>query len=48
VYFPTCLGPTSKLRRCLGTTNLIDNCHSALRDRARRVKRWQSGAMAVR
>jgi transposase-like protein len=38
----------SKLRRCLGTTNLIDNGHSALRDRVRRVKHWQSGSMAVR
>ena len=42
------LGLPSKLRRCLGTTNLIDNGHSALRDRVRRVKNWQSGAMAVR
>jgi putative transposase len=38
----------SKLRRCLGTTNIIDNGHSALRDRVRRVKNWQSGAMALR
>lgn len=42
------LGLPSKLRRCLGTTNLIDNGHSALRDRVRRVRHWQSGAMAVR
>jgi putative transposase len=42
------LGLPSKLRRCLGTTNLIDNGHSALRDRVRRVKHWQSGAMALR
>jgi putative transposase len=42
------LGLPSRLRRCLGTTNLIDNGHSALRDRVRRVKNWQSGAMAVR
>jgi len=42
------LGLPSKLRRCLGTTNLIDNGHSAARDRMRRVKRWQSGAMALR
>ena len=32
----------------LGTTNLIDNGHSALRDRVRRVKHWQSGSMALR
>ena len=36
------------LRRCLGTTNIIDNSHSALRDRVRRVKNWQSGSMALR
>ena len=42
------LGLPSKLRRCLGTTNLIDNGHSAARDRMRRVKHWQSGAMALR
>jgi putative transposase len=42
------LGLPSELRRCLGTTNLIDNGHSALRDRVRRVKNWQNGAMALR
>jgi transposase-like protein len=42
------LGLTSALRRCLGTTNLIDNGHSAARDRMRRVKNWQSGEMALR
>lgn len=42
------LGLPSKLRRCLGTTNVIDNGHSALRDRVRRVRHWQSGSMAVR
>jgi putative transposase len=42
------LGLPSKLRRCLGTTNIIDNGHSALRDRVRRVRHWQSGTMAVR
>jgi transposase-like protein len=42
------LGSPSELRRCLGTTNLIDNGHSALRDRVRRVKHWQSGSMALR
>ncbi len=41
-------GLPSKLRRCLGTTNLIDNGHSAARDRMRRVKHWQSGSMALR
>jgi transposase-like protein len=42
------LGLPSKLRRCLGTTNVIDNGHSAARDRMRRVKNWQSGSMALR
>jgi transposase-like protein len=42
------LGLPSSLRRCLGTTNVIDNGHSAVRDRMRRVKNWQSGAMALR
>lgn len=42
------LGLPSKLRRCLGTTNLIDNSHSAVRERTRRVKHWTSGTMALR
>lgn len=42
------LGLPSKLRRCLGTTNLIDNSHSAVRERTRRVKHWQTGTMALR
>src|SRR5262249_50499584 len=41
-------GLTSSLRRCLGTTNLIDNGHSAARERMHRVKHWQSGEMALR
>jgi transposase-like protein len=39
---------TSALRRCLGTTNLIDIGHSAARERMHRVKNWQSGEMALR
>jgi putative transposase len=42
------LGLPSSLRRCLGTTNVIDNGHSAARNRMRRVKHWKSGAMALR
>jgi transposase-like protein len=42
------LGLPSELRRCLGTTNLIDNGPAALRDRVRRVPHWQNGAMALR
>jgi hypothetical protein len=38
----------STLRRFLGTTNLIDNAHSAARDHMRRVKNWQGGEMALR
>lgn len=37
-----------QLKRCLGTTNVIDNSHSAARQRIARVKNWQSGEMAVR
>ncbi len=42
------LGLPSKLRRCLGTTNLIDNSYSAVRQRSARVKRWRDGSMALR
>jgi len=42
------LGLPSRLCRCLGTTNLIDNGHSAARDRMHRVKHWQGGSMALR
>ncbi len=42
------LGLPAKLRRCLGTTNLIDNSHSAVRERTRRVKHWTNGNMALR
>jgi transposase-like protein len=36
------------LRRCLGTTNLIDSTDSGARQRTRRVTNWQSGSMALR
>ncbi len=42
------LGLPSQLRRCLGTTNVIDNGHSAIRQRMQRVKNWQNGTMALR
>ena len=42
------LGLPSQLRRCLGTTNLIDNGHSAIRQRMQRVRNWQNGTMALR
>ena len=37
-----------ELRRCPETTDLIENGHSALRVRVRRVRTWQSGSMALR
>ena len=42
------LGLPSSLRRCLGSTNLIDNSHSCVRERTHRVKHWQNGGMALR
>jgi transposase-like protein len=42
------LGLPSSLRRGLGTTNIIDNTHSGVRDRVRRVTNGQSGTMALR
>lgn len=42
------LGLPSSLRRCLGTTNVIDNGHSATRYRMQRVKNWKNGTMALR
>lgn len=42
------LGLPASLRRCLGTTNLIDSTDSGVRHRTRRVTNWQSGSMALR
>ena len=36
------------LRRCLGSTNLIDSSHSGMRIRTRRVGRWKNADMAPR
>lgn len=36
------------LRRCLGTTNIIENPNSGMRQRTRNVKRWRDGAMVMR
>ncbi len=36
------------LRRCLGTTNIIENPHSGVRMRTRRVSRWRDGKMVLR
>ena len=40
------LSPT--LRRCLGTTNIIESSFSGARRKVGRVKRWRDGAMVVR
>ena len=42
------LGLPGTLRRCLGTTNLIDSSHAGVRQRTRRVSNWQDGSMALR
>jgi transposase-like protein len=42
------LGLPGMLRRCLGTTNLIDSSHSGMRQRTRRVTNGQNGSMALR
>jgi len=42
------LGLPKTLRRCLGTTNIIESPNSGVRTRTRRVKNWQDHAMVVR
>lgn len=39
---------TPKLRRCLGTTNIIESPHSGVRLRTNRVSRWRNGEMVLR
>jgi len=36
------------LKRCLGSTNLIESCFSGTRNRTRRVTNWQDGSMVLR
>jgi putative transposase len=36
------------LRRCLGTTNIIENPNSGMRQRTGNVKRWRDGQMVLR
>jgi transposase-like protein len=36
----------ASLHRCLATSNIVDNPHSGVRDRTRRVCRWQPGMAA--
>jgi len=40
------LSPT--LRRCLGTTNIIESPHAGVRLRTNRVNRWRDGKMVLR
>lgn len=42
------LGLPKALRRCLGSTNVIESPNSGIRGRTRRVKNWQDHAMVVR
>lgn len=42
------LGLPKTLRRCLGSTNVIESPNSGVRSRTRRVKNWQDHAMVVR
>jgi transposase-like protein len=42
------LGLPKTLRRCLGSTNVIESPNSGIRSRTRRVKNWRDHAMVVR
>lgn len=42
------LGLPPRLRKCLGTTNVIDSTHSGVRQKIHRVTNWKNGAMALR
>jgi putative transposase len=42
------LGLSPKLRRCLGTTNLIESPNAGVRLNTRRVTRWRNGTMVLR
>ena len=42
------LGLPKTLRRCLGSTNVIESPNSGIRRRTRRVKNWQGHAMVIR
>ena len=39
---------SSALRRCLGTTNIIESPHAGVRLRTNRVSRWRDGKMVLR
>jgi len=42
------LGLSSRLQRCLTTTNIIESPHSGVRRRTGRVSRWRNGDMVLR
>jgi transposase-like protein len=42
------LGLSPRLRKCLGTTNVIESSLSGVQGRTGRVTRWRSGEMALR
>ena len=42
------LGLPPKLRRCLGTTNIVESPTSGVRLRTRRVTNWKNGQMVLR
>ncbi|MHC4622717.1 MAG: IS256 family transposase [Planctomycetota bacterium] len=42
------LGLPKNLRRCLGSTNVIESPNSGIRSRTRRVKNWRDHGMVVR
>jgi len=42
------LGLPKRLRRCLGTTNIIESPNSGIRSCTRRVKNWKDHSMVVR
>ena len=42
------LGLPKTLRRCLGSTNVIESPNSGIRRRTRRVSNWRDHAMVVR
>jgi len=48
IFTINALGLPKTLRRCLGSTNLIESPNSGVRSRTRRVKHWQDHAMVVR
>ena len=48
LFTVSAIGLAPAFKRCLGTTNVIDNAHSGIRRRPGRVTRWKNGSMAVR